>query len=162
MSTMNETGADASLVITFLLGDSVFGIDAGDVQEVVKVDQITPVHHAPPYVVGIRNLRGRIVTVIDLGARMEVASLEITPSSRILIVDCSDESVGLLVDCVNDTITTDSKDIAPPPPSLQGARSRYLRGVYRGGGRLVSLIDLKAILNVETEAETRVDETAHA
>lgn len=146
---MEETVNDTSLAITFLLGDSVFGIDASDVQEVVKVDQITPVHHAPSYVVGIRNLRGRIVTVIDLGARLELGAIEITPNSRILIVICDDESIGLLVDCVNDTISTDAKDIAPPPPSLQGARSRYLLGVYRGGGRLVSLIDLAMILKVE-------------
>jgi purine-binding chemotaxis protein CheW len=151
---MNETTTDASLVITFLLGESVFGIDASEVQEVVKVDQITPVHHAPTYVVGIRNLRGRIVTVIDLGARMELNALEITPQSRILIVDCSDESIGLLVDCVNDTINTDTNNVTPPPPSLRGVRSRYLRGVYRGGGRLVSLIDQASILGVDSPDAT--------
>ncbi len=62
---------DTLLVSVFRLGDAMFGIPAAQIQEVVQMGSVTPVHHAPPCIVGIRNLRGRIVTVIDLGMRLE-------------------------------------------------------------------------------------------
>jgi purine-binding chemotaxis protein CheW len=137
---------DALLVATFLLGDAVFGIDAQQVQEVTRVGDVTPVCHAPADVVGIRNLRGRIVTVIDLCTRLELGHVARGPENRILIVEAQGESVGLLVESVSDTIATHSDALSPPPPNLHGVKSRNLRGVCRGGERLVALLDLSLVL----------------
>ncbi len=147
MSDIEGSGTgDGLLVTTFLLRKAVFGIDAHQVQEVAKVGDITRVHRAPPEVVGIRNLRGRIVTVMDLGASLGLGTTPSGAENRILIVDGHGESIGLLVESVSDTIATRSEDLAPPPPNLQGVQGRVLRGVCQGGGRLVALLDHQAVL----------------
>jgi purine-binding chemotaxis protein CheW len=138
---------DGLLVATFLLGDAVFGIDAHQVQEVARVGDMTPVHHSPPYVIGIRNLRGRIVTVIDLRVRLELGHVAMGPSNRILIVDCQGEPLGLLVDRVADAVEANPDSLAPPPPNLHGVQSQNLRGVIRGNDRLVALLDLNALFD---------------
>ena len=146
------TTDDGQLVATFLLGNAAFGIGAAQVQEVVRVGEITPVHHAPPYVVGIRNLRGRIVTVIDLRVRLDLGSMEVGADTRILIVDWQGEPIGLLVDSVADTISVSPADLGPPPPNVNGIQSRNLRGVCRSGERLVALLDPGTVLQLDDRA----------
>jgi purine-binding chemotaxis protein CheW len=150
--TGQEAAVDGLLVATFLLGNAAFGIGAAQVQEVVRLGDITPVHQAPPYVVGIRNLRGKIVTVIDLRVRLDMGSVDAGANSRILIVDWQGEPVGLLVDSIADTISLNPADIVPPPPNLHGVQSRNLGGVYRSGERLVALLDHGAVLQLEERA----------
>ncbi len=140
---------DGQLVATFLLGGAAFGIGAAQVQEVVRLGDITPVHHAPPYVVGIRNLRGKIVTVIDLRVRLDLGCMDTGADTRILIVDWQGEPIGLMVDSVADTISVNSADIVPPPPTVHGIQSRNLRGVCRSGERLVALLDPGPVLQVD-------------
>src|SRR5208337_4889093 len=95
----NPETAEDLLISTFQLGDDdgVFGIDATLIEEVVMVGELTPVRHAPAYVAGIRNLRGRIITVIDLCVRLGLGAVKIGPECRILIADWRGEPVGLLV-----------------------------------------------------------------
>ena len=147
---MNEPATqiqDGLLIATFLLGDASFGIDAQQVQEVTRVGDVTAVHHAPPYVVGIRNLRGRIVTIVDLGARLEQRSVVPNPENRILIVEWQGEQIGLLVDMVTGTMTARQDSIVPPPANLHGIQGKNLLGVCRGGDRLVGLLDLAGVLH---------------
>ena len=154
---------DALLIATFLLGDAAFGIDAQQVQEVARVCDITPVHHAPPDVVGIRNLRGRIVTVIDLRSRLGLGTVASGHDNRIMIVDWQGEPIGLLVDSVTDAIEIRPDTLAPAPPNLHGVRSRMLRGVCRGGERLVPLLDLGPVLQFEEQpGQVRAGERAAA
>lgn len=124
----------------------MFGIPAAQIQEVVQMGSVTPVHHAPPCIVGIRNLRGRIVTVIDLGIRLELGEAERGAESRILIVDSEGELVGLLVDRVDDTVFLQPQNMSPPPPNLGALQADALRGVYRCPSGLVTLLDHSAIL----------------
>jgi len=146
----DETANDNSqLVATFLLGGAAFGIGTEVVQEVVKVGEITPIHHAPPHIVGIRNLRGHIVTVVDLGIRLELGAISIGPESRIIIVDLQGEPVGLLVDSVADTITLDKEDISPAPPNVHGVQGRNFAGVYRAHERLIALLNLETVLKAD-------------
>jgi purine-binding chemotaxis protein CheW len=140
------------LAASFLLGKAAFGVDTAQVQEVVRLGNLTPVHHAPNYVVGIRNLRGRIVTVIDLRTRLGLGCVAASAECRIFIVEGQGEPIGLLVDQVADTIDINSADIHPAPSNVNGVQSRYLRGVYRTGPRLVALLDLPAILQTATDA----------
>jgi purine-binding chemotaxis protein CheW len=146
-----DVSAGAKLLATFLLGGAAFGIDAQLVEEVVKVGEITKVSHAPPCVVGIRNLRGRIVTVIDLRALLTLGAVPASGENRILIVDSRGEQLGLLVDSVADTISANAEDVAPPPSNLHGVQGRNLHGVCRGGGRLVALLNLNSLLQAEEQ-----------
>ncbi|HUA97926.1 MAG TPA: chemotaxis protein CheW [Terracidiphilus sp.] len=146
----NAEVEDELLTATFeLRGEGVFGIDATLIQEVVMVGEITPVRHAAEYVAGIRNLRGRIITVIDLGVRLGLGPVETGPESRILIADWKGEPVGLLVDRVADAMALDAGDLEPAPPNLHGVQMQKLRGVFRSGERLAALLDLAAVLGMD-------------
>lgn len=145
-----EVEAERGLQLaTFEVEETTFGIDTAQVQEVVRVGEITPVHHAPPYVMGLRNLRGRIVTVVDLRVRLELGVTTVGPESRILIVDWRGEPVGLLADRVDDTIAVDPEQVEPPPPNVDGIQGRNLKGICRDGQALVALLDVEAILDAE-------------
>ena len=149
----SETSSEEALLVSvFRLGDAMFGIPAAQIQEVVQMGSVTPVHHAPPFIIGIRNLRGRIVTVIDLRMRLELGEAERGGESRILIVDCEGELVGLLVDRVDDTIFLQKDDMSPAPANLGALQAAALRGVYRCPSGLVTLLDHNPILKPSERA----------
>jgi purine-binding chemotaxis protein CheW len=150
-SVSNPEVAEDLLVATFQLGDDdgFFGIDATLIQEVVMVGELTPVRHAPDYVAGIRNLRGKIITVIDLCVRLGLGFVEIGPESRILIADWKGEPVGLLVDRVADAIPVEAGALESAPPNLNGVQMQKVRGVFRSGERLAALLDLSAVLGAD-------------
>ena len=151
MSTASTQTEEGLLLATFLLGNGTFGVDARQVQEVARVGELTPVHHAPACIVGIRNLRGHIVTVMDLRERLNLGKVKPSPENRILIVDGQGEPIGLLVDSVADTVTPDSAELLPPPPNLHGVQSRRLLGVCRTGDRLVAVLKLDSLVQPEEQ-----------
>jgi purine-binding chemotaxis protein CheW len=155
MAMINEkhdgTG-DTMLVATFFLGEAAFGIDTSMVQEVVRMAHITPIRHAPAWVVGIMNLRGRIVTIIDLRVKLDFPRTEPTEESRIFIVEWQGEQVGLLVDRVTDAINVEPSALRSAPENVQGTQGQQVRGVYRAGeGRLAALLGLESVLNLEED-----------
>jgi purine-binding chemotaxis protein CheW len=141
-----KTGEDL-LVATFQLGEGTFGIDTALIQEVVMTGDLTPVHHAPDYVAGVRNLRGRIITVIDLRVRLDLGCVARDAESRILIVDWKSEPVGVLVDRVADTVPVGADALQVPPPNLHGVQMQNLLGVFRSGERLAALLDPVPVLD---------------
>jgi len=153
-SISNPETAEDLLTATFQLGgdDGIFGIEATLIQEVVMVGELTPVRHAPSYVAGIRNLRGRIITVIDLCVRLGLGAVTIGPESRILIADWKGEPVGLLVDRVADAIAVEAGGLEPAPPNLHGVQMQKLLGVFRSGERLAALLDLAAVPGADGRA----------
>jgi purine-binding chemotaxis protein CheW len=153
-ASISNPEAHDLLIATFQLGDDdgVFGIDATLIQEVVMVGELTPVRHAQPYIAGIRNLRGRIITVIDLCVRLGLGAVEIGPESRILIADWKGEPVGLLVDRVADAVAVEAGGLEPAPPNLHGVQMQKLLGVFPRGTRLAALLDLTAVLDTTDRA----------
>jgi purine-binding chemotaxis protein CheW len=151
MNDDSTTADDGLLLATFRLGEAVFGIDAQQIQEVARVGKLTQVRHAPSYVIGIRNLRGHIITVIDLRIRLGLGSVQAGPESRILIVERLGEPIGLLVDLVSETMVLDPSHIQPAPSNVHGVKGRNLRGVFRGGKRLVAILELATVLQSEAE-----------
>ena len=143
------------LISTFFLGDAAFGLDTAQVQEVVRVGDITPVHHAPGFVVGVMNLRGRISTVIDLSIKLELDKARTGVDNRIFIVDWEGEQMGLLVDRVADAIALDRADLKPAPENVRGIQGRQFKGVFQVEGRLIALLDTAAGLDVEDGARDR-------
>lgn len=126
------------------------------------VGELTPVRDAPSYVAGIRNLRGRIITVIDLCVRLGLGCVDIGPESRILIADWKGESLGLLVDQVADAISVEAEKLEAAPPNLDGVQMQNLRGVFRSGERLAALLDLAAVLGTDDHSqEQSEDELSH-
>ena len=134
------------LILTFLLDGSVFGIDMYEVQEVMRVGKITPVHSAPTYVAGVYNLRGQIITVIDLRLRLELGRENDDLDRRMIIVKWKEELIGLLVDRISDTATTDPDRFALSPANMNGVTSCNLRGIFQSNEHLVGVLDLDAVL----------------
>jgi purine-binding chemotaxis protein CheW len=149
----DEETADGLLVTGFALGAADFGVDARLVQEVVKVGELTLVHDAPPGVVGIRNLRGRIVTVVDMATHLDLGSVEIGPETRLLIMEHQGESYGFLVDAVTEAIALDEEHISPPPASLDPTLRGRLHGVWREADRLMAILDPQALFQWEETAK---------
>lgn len=140
---------DHSLLIVFALGDGLFGIKADLIQEVVKVSTMTPVYHAPDYIIGIRNLRGRVVTLLDLQLRLGLGASMTTAENRILIIEWQGEPVGLLVDRIVDTIPLEGARVEQAPANLPISQEQSLQGVVRHDERLIALLNMDTLLGVE-------------
>ncbi|MDR2338497.1 MAG: chemotaxis protein CheW [Deltaproteobacteria bacterium] len=140
------------LFSTFYVQNNIYGIRAIKVQEVINVGHITPVHQqTKPFIVGIINLRGRIVTIIDLAEKLGLEKTKIEKDTGIFILDYNNEYVGLLVDKIGDVLQIDTALIAPAPGNIQGISGKYFDGVYQAENKLIALLnpDLVLITNEE-------------
>ncbi len=148
-ATTENVQGPVSQWVTFSLADETYGIDVMQVQEVLRVSDIAPVPGAPSYVLGILNLRGNVVTVIDTRARFGLPSREVDESSRVIIIEANRQVVGMLVDGVSEVveIATESIESAPNVGNDEGAR--YIQGVCSGDDRLLILVDLNKLLDRE-------------
>lgn len=115
-------------------------------QEVILVEENSEVYHAPPYVRGIINLRGKIVTVLDIETKLGLPSNPVGADSRILIVAWNHEKVGLLVDVVTEVINLDKEQIGPVPLNISAKLSQFNNGVYNNADRLIGILDLDKVM----------------
>lgn len=134
------------LLATFFVRDALCALDAAGIQEVIRLGQLTPVRHAPPAVAGIVNLRGKIVTVLDLGLRLGFPKIEPGTESRIFIMEDRNEFIGLLVDRVDDVAETDPAQSQPPPANISSSQALFLKGICRAGTRVITVLDTTGIL----------------
>ena len=141
-----EEDDDLLLVVTFYVGNRLLGIHTEKIKEIIKIGVITDVPHAPGHIIGILNLRGRIVTVIDLGTRLSLGSSQRGEEGRIIILDDGGESVGLMVDRIADVIRIDPQELTPPPANMKATQSDFFDTVYRFQGGLVGLLAVDAVL----------------
>ncbi len=131
---------------TFYVGDSLCGMDILKVQEINKLLEMTEVPLAPDYVKGILNLRGQIVTVIDLGNKLSLADTEISSETRNIIVNSNGEYIGLLVHRIGDVERTEEDKIEPPPANIGGIQGRYFEGVFKKEKSLIGILNVEEIL----------------
>ncbi|MDY0273990.1 MAG: chemotaxis protein CheW [Desulfomicrobium sp.] len=133
----------------FYVGSALCAIDINVVQEMNRQMEMTRVPQAPVHVLGIMNLRGRIVTIIDLGQKLGLTPSQKTDSSRIIIVNSQDENIGLLVDKITDVITVQWEDMESTPSNIKGVRSKYFQGVFKANKDLVAVLDVETVLTEE-------------
>jgi purine-binding chemotaxis protein CheW len=145
----NDELNDIPLATTFTIGTTLLGISTQHIQEIIKLVDITEVPRASGYILGILNLRGRIVTIIDLGTRLSLGACRKSDLSRIIIVDDGSETAGLLVDQVVDVIPIKPEALQPPPTNLNSIQGSFFENVYRSTEGLVGLLTLETILNHE-------------
>ncbi len=154
---MEENNAEVtqSLVATFVVDDRHYGLTTSRVREVVRIGEITPVHHSPEFILGIMNLRGRIVTVVDLGRKLGLTSQALTGHSRIFIAEWQQEHVGLLVDRVGEVVPFDETELRPVPENMPASQAGMLHGVFHSGKLLIGLLNLDLILDDAPGKEDR-------
>ena len=139
--------------VTFRLEDEIYGINVMQVQEVLRVTEIAPVPGAPAYVLGIINLRGNVVTVVDTRERLGLGSKEVDESTRIVIIEADKMVVGILVDAVAEVVDLRMSEIESAPSVGNDESSKYIQGVASRDGELLILVDLNKLLNDEEWAE---------
>ena len=136
-----------TLLATFAIREAVFALDAAGVQEVLRLSQVTPVPHAPPEVVGVINLRGKIVTLLDTGLILGLGPAARDRESRIFLIEDRGEFLGLLVDRVGEVIEVETGCTEPLPLNIPNAQARFFTGVCRARGRVVTLLNTSEILS---------------
>jgi purine-binding chemotaxis protein CheW len=140
---------------TFLVDDLQLGIDVTDVQEVIRFQQMTSVPLAPEVVLGLINLRGQIVTVLDLRSMLGLPPLERDElPTNVVIRGGQDEAVSVLVDSLGDVVTTDVTDFEPVPPTLGGPARDLVLGAYKLPDRLLLVLDTDRVRTVRTGVGT--------
>lgn len=135
--------------VTFRLQEETYGINVMQVQEVLRYTEIAPVPGAPGYVMGIINLRGNVVTVIDTRARFGLAAGDVTDNSRIVIIEAERQVIGILVDSVAEVVYLKQSEVDTAPNVGTDESARFIQGVSNREGELLILVDLNKLLNDE-------------
>lgn len=145
MAEQKDTANEMQLVV-FDLASEYYGVDIGDVREIIRMQTITRVPGAPPFVEGIINLRGQVIPVVDLRKRLELDISEQTADSRIVWVTINDQDVGVMVDAVTEVLRIPISSIEPPSSMVSNVESDYLRGIAKMEDRLIILLDMSKVL----------------
>ena len=136
---------------SFYLDDTLCGINIKQVQEINDNLNVTKVPLSPEYVMGIMNLRGQIVTIINLGMKIGLAPSVIGPKSRVVITRSKGEHIGLLVDKVTEVITISPQEIASSPANIKGAQGKFFEGImHTRDNELMALLNLEVVLDDES------------
>ncbi len=145
MAEQTDTATEMQLVV-FDLASEYYGVDIGDVREIIRMQTVTRVPGAPPYVEGIINLRGQVIPVVDLRKRLELTLGEQSNESRIVWVTINGQDVGVIVDAVTEVLRIPISSIEPPSSMVSSVDSDYLRGIAKMESRLIILLDLGKVL----------------
>jgi purine-binding chemotaxis protein CheW len=135
---------------TFDVAGSYFGIDVLQVQEVLRCQEMTPVPLAPPVIEGLINLRGQIVTALDMRRRLGLPPRDRGETAMNVVVRTEEGAVSLLVDEIGDVVEVDSMSFERPPENLDPAISELVRGIHKLKGRLLLVLDIGQTLNLDT------------
>ena len=133
-------------VATFYVGDLLLGIPIQQVQEINRQLDLIPVPHAPSHLRGVINLRGEVVSVIDLCTVLGVESQKLLRSTRNLIIQDQDQLVGLIVDDVADIVSVETSEIRQPPANFKGVSGKFFRGVCTTPSEIIVILNLEETL----------------
>lgn len=147
VETQTEQNALTTLLATFFVRDALCALDASGVQEVIRVESITSVRHAPPEVMGAMNLRGKIVTLLDLGVILGFGRSVVTRESRVFIIEDRNEFLGILVDSAGEVIELEPGKQELLPVNIPAAQARFFKGVCRAGGHVIAMLNPCEVLN---------------
>ena len=155
MKNNSGQGAEDSILqwVTFRLDNESYGINVMQVQEVLRHTEIAPVPGAPTYVLGIINLRGNVVTVIDTRQRFGLTPAPITDNTRIVIIEADKQVVGILVDSVAEGVYLRQSEIETAPNVGTDESAKFIQGVCNKNNELLILVDLEKMMTEDEWAE---------
>jgi len=161
MTDPQTQSKDLRQFVSFVVAGEEFGVNILTVQEIIRPIDITRVPHAPPFVEGVVNLRGRILPVIDLRTRFGFPERAQNDDTRIIVVEIENQVVGFVTDAVREVLRVEESTIEPAPDLAVGIDAHYLRGVAKLEDRLLILLDLESMLSSdEVDALGGLDEPA--
>jgi len=142
--------------VVFRLGKEEYAFNITVVKEIRDVEQVAKVHRSPSYIEGVMNLRGKLVTVVDLRKRLSIEAKPCDGFSKIVVVEAPDAPVGFLVDEVTEVVRVNKGDVESAPTYVaQGLEAVYVRGIAKMGERLITIIDPVKILELSTDDNGR-------
>jgi purine-binding chemotaxis protein CheW len=144
-SGMGEDSKEMIQLVTFNMGSEEFGVDILNVQEIIRLPEITRVPNSFDFVKGVVNLRGKIIPIIELRKRLSMKAIDNNESTRIIIIEFNDLTIGLIVDKVNEVADINKNITEPPPPMVGEIESDYIASVAKQSDRLIILLDLSTI-----------------
>jgi purine-binding chemotaxis protein CheW len=143
--------AEAKQLVTFQLGEELYGINIMDVKEIVRVQAIRAIPNAPMYVEGIFNLRSEIIPIINLHKRFHLKKLASSEEDELLsgfvILDIDGMKLGIIIDRISRVITIEKEDIQPPPQMFSGIGAEYIMGVVRQEQGYLIILDIRDLFN---------------
>lgn len=152
----SKAGDDPMLQwVTFKLAGETYGVNVMQVQEVLRYTEVAPVPGAPDYVLGIINLRGNVVTVIDTRDRFGLPPGEITDTTRVVIIEAEKHVIGILVDSVAEVVYLRQSEIETAPNVGNDESAKFIQGVCHKNGELLILIELNKLLTAHEWAEVQ-------
>ncbi len=139
--------------VTFRLDHETYGINVMQIQEVLRYTEIAPVPGAPDYVLGIINLRGNVVTVIDTRKRFGLSDSEVSDHTRIVVLEVEGQVIGVLVDSVAEVVYLRQSEIETAPNVGNEESARFIQGVCNKNGELIILVEFEKMLSEEEWAD---------
>lgn len=148
-NSVQDTGKNLVELSTFLVGGALCGMDILKIQEINKLIDMTTVPQAPSYVLGILNLRGQIITSIDLSQKLGLGVTDLSSDPRNIIVNSNGEHIGLLVKRISDVVQANTDKFEPPPSNMGGIQGEFFTGVYKTEDKLIGILDVEKVLSLE-------------
>ena len=148
--------AEPQQVVVFDLSGEIYALDIAYVHEIIRIQPVTPVPGAPDYIEGLINLRGRVVPIVDMRKRFGLPIRATGDRSRIIVVQVSDDIVGVIVDAVSEVITVTADLVEPAARVVSGLDAEYIRSIAKIEGHLVAVLHPDKILEYSDAQEEDV------
>jgi len=154
-ASASAQGSDDPILqwVTFKLDNETYGINVTRVQEVLRYTEIAPVPGAPSYVLGIINLRGNVVTVIDTRQRFGLDTVEVSDNTRIVIIEADKQVVGIMVDSVAEVVYLRQSEVETAPNVGNEESAKFIQGVCNKNNELLILVELDKMMSEEEWSE---------
>jgi len=143
--------SEANQLVTFQLGEELYGVNIMDVKEIVRVQNVRAIPNAPTYVEGIFHLRNEIIPIINLHKRFHLKKVAISDEDELLsgfvILDIDGMKLGVIIDKVSRVVTIEKEEVQPPPQMVSGIGAEYIQGVIRQEQGYLIILDIRDLFN---------------
>jgi len=141
----NAVSGELLQLVTFGLGAEEYALETLCVQEIIRMQNLTRVPNSPPFVDGVINLRGKVITVVNLRTRFGLPARELNKATRIIVVEAKSDVLGFIVDSVSEVLRI-AADTVDPPPRLSSKSGEFVSAVGKLEGRLLLLLDVHRLM----------------
>ena len=151
-----------SRYLSFSLGTEEYAIPLLSVKEVIAIPELTPIPSSPPYFLGIMNLRGQVISILDLRQKLGIKPQNLTETA-VIICDLSPLTIGVVVDSINSVLSPKENEVSGKPEMQNNKTTEYIMGVFKTEHKLVLLLDLSKALNVadiQASAHAKIKQAA--